>query len=192
MYFAYYENYRHGHTWHPAPPNQTTSRCFVSETSQCKIFFFFCLLFTFLLNGIVMAKHTAGPKKEFSQIQQTKWLDMELPKEKCIFPSAKWNEFFSKYPSAQIKTKNKQQKKPQKKPVMWAVTVAHFQEDQTKYQPSQTHMCIYIYIYINIYKEKLHTHKPAAGWRVSCPHCGMPIRGNYSLENLEESMCWKK
>lgn len=31
---------------------------------------------------------------------------------------------------------------------MWAFIIAHFQEDQTKYQPSQTHMCIYMYIYI--------------------------------------------
>lgn len=42
-----------------------------------------------------MAKHTAGPKKEFcffffSKIQQIKCLDLELPKEKSAFsPSAK-------------------------------------------------------------------------------------------------------
>lgn len=141
----------------PSPTQSNHFTVFRKWDKPVQDFFFFCLLFTFLLNGIVMAKHTAGPKKEFSQIQQTKWLDMELPKEKCIFPSAKWNEFFSKYPSAQIKTKNKQQKKPQKKPVMWAVTVAHFQEDQTKYQPSQTHMCIYIYILIYIKKSSTPT-----------------------------------
>lgn len=69
---------------------------------------------------------------------------------------------------------------------MWALVIAHFQEDQTKYQPSQTHMCVYIY------KAKSHTHKPAAGWNISCPRCGMPIRGNYSSEKREESTCWKK
>lgn len=39
-----------------------------------------------------MAKHTAGPKKEFfsPKIQQIKCLDLELPKEKSAFsPSAK-------------------------------------------------------------------------------------------------------
>lgn len=56
----------------------------VSEVRQASasffFFFFLCLLFTFLLSGIVMAKSTAGPKKEFSKIQQIKSLDFGLPK----------------------------------------------------------------------------------------------------------------
>lgn len=46
---------------------------------------------------------------------------------------------------------------------MWALVIAHFQEDQTKYQPSQTHMCVYIY------KAKSHTHSLQLG-EISAVH----------------------
>lgn len=75
---------------------------------------------------------------------------------------------------------------------MRAFLIARFKEDQNT-SPTRF-VCVYICVcvYIYIYKEKTHTHKPAAGRNISCPHCSVPIRGNYLLEKLEESMCWKK
>lgn len=74
-------------------PTQTTPMVFRKWNKPVQVFvcyfFFPCLLFTFLLNGIIMAKHTAGPKKEFFKTQEIKWLDFELPKEKCMFPLSK-------------------------------------------------------------------------------------------------------
>lgn len=45
---------------------------------------------------------------------------------------------------------------------MRAFIIVHFQEDQTKYPPSQTHMCIYIYIYVHIYIKRTDP-RPQAG-----------------------------
>ena len=140
---AYYENYRHWHTWHPAPPNQTTPRCFISETSQCK-FFIFCLLFTFLLNGTVMAKHTAGPKKEFFSPQnpanQVSGFGTAKRK-KCIFPLSKIISLGKCIHQPRFK------KKQQKKTSYMSFYHCSFSGRSNKI-PAQPDLCVYIYIYI--------------------------------------------
>lgn len=77
------------------------------------------------------------------------------------------------YSSGQIQ-QNKQTNK--KKTVKGALIIAHFQEDQTKYQPSQTHS--------HICKDS-HPKSQAAGWNIrniSCWRCGMPNSGKVLLE----------
>lgn len=102
------------------------------------------LLFTFLLNGIVVAKHTAGPKKKKKRSfpkpskSSARILNCQT---KVHFP-LKQNETSSVEKCIRQarydKTTRQQQQEKKKKTVKGALIVAHFQEDQTKYQPSQT------------------------------------------------------
>lgn len=132
-----------------------------------------------------MDKHTAGPKKKKKRSfpkpgkSSARILNCQT---KVHFP-LKQNETSSRremYSSGQIRQNNTTTttttRKKKKNTVKGALIVAHFQEDQTKYQPSQTRspLC-----------KDAHPKSQAAGWNtrnISCLRCGMPNSGKGLLE----------
>lgn len=87
----------------------------------------------------------------------------------------------------QPRYKNKTKQNKQKKQLRELLIIAHFWEDQTKYQSSQT----LIYIYVKIHAQKSQQldeiSETSAVYTVVCQ-----IPGKYSLKKLGESTCWKK
>lgn len=103
-----------------------------------------------------------------------------IAKQKCIFPLSKTKPVPVEKCIRQARydktTQQQQQQEKKKNTVKGALIVAHFQEDQTKYQPSQTRspLC-----------KDAHPKSQAAGWNtrnISCLRCGMPNSGKGLLE----------
>lgn len=110
-------------------------------------------------------------------------LGFGIAKQKYIFPVS-GNEISSVekciHQARYVKTK-------QNKTVKGALIIAHFQEDQTKYQPSQTHSHICKDPHPKKAKQLDEISEISAVYAVVCQ-----IPGKYSLKKLEESTCWKK
>lgn len=111
---------------------------------------------------LLWLSNRAGPKEEFPKTQQIKRLDLELAKEKCIFPLSKmkWVLQVCVFISPDFKTKQNETKNQ-------LCELSSLLISRKIKQNTRPARLICIHIYIHIYKDKIHTHKPAAGWNIS-------------------------
>lgn len=126
----------------PSPTQSDSSMVFQKWDKPVQVFFFFSFVFCLPSCSTELSWLSAqqGQKRSFPKSSKSKaWI---LNCQKCIFPLSemKWVLQVSVFIS------------PDKEPVKRAFLIARFQEDQTKYQPSQIRMCIYMCVYIYIKK----------------------------------------
>lgn len=146
MYFAYYENYRHGHTWHPAPPNQTTSRCFVSETSQCKIFFFFVFCLPSCLMELLWLSTQQGQKRSFPKSSKPSGWIWNCQKKSAFSPQQNEMNSLVSIHQPRLKQKTNNKKNPKKNQLCELSPLLISRKIKQNTSPARL-ICVYIYIY---------------------------------------------
>lgn len=152
----------------PSPTQSNNIYVFHKWDEPAQVFFLFCL--PSYLMELLWISTQQGQKRSFPKPSKSSARILNC-QTKVHFPLEQ-NEISSVEKCIHQARYNKTKQKTAK----GALIIAHFQEDQTKYQPSQTHS--------HICKDP-YPKSQAAGWNIrniSCLRCGMPNSGKVLLE----------